>query len=198
MTRRRGTHHSTLRISNRTWGDSFDACEETMVAPILAGSSLADRGKDVLRDDLELHVVAARREIVRAERGHDEVELRNDHDRLSPRTAGPERAHGAILVRIVVDPPQISEMKAAQRVERRGGAFRVVTVENPVSVPRSAVEHELAELEQVARAEARAAGAVRLAAAIERPDVAVDVHGPGDEAIEEIERRPARGPSDHA
>src|ERR1043166_5795746 len=97
---------------------------------------LPHRGEDGLRDDLELHVVAPRREVVRAEGGDDEVELGNDDDGLSAVAAGPEGANRPVLVRVVVDPPEIAEMKAAQRGGGGRGALHVVAAENPASVPR--------------------------------------------------------------
>src|ERR1051325_5823285 len=67
-----------------------------------------------------------------------------------------------------------------------------------MSVPRTAVEHELTELHEIAGAEARAAGAVWLSGSIQGPEVAIDLQRPRDEAVEEIDHRLPCRASDHA
>jgi hypothetical protein len=102
-------------------------------------------------------------------------------------------------VREIDHPPEVAVANAgagaaALDVDARSGAARgPLWREDPLMVPLAAVEHELAELEEVARQEVDAAAHVGLVGRLERQVVAVDAERPGEQTIEEGRERLSGG-----
>ena len=83
-------------------------------------------------------------------------------------------------------------------MQRRTRALDEVSVENAPAVPHAAVEHELAELHEVARQDPHAAAAVGLTGEIDRPTVGPDLQRLAEQTIVRGQRRFAGRTAEHA